>query len=526
MALAGAAPDPARIALILDSDSPVADRGVASRLRDVAVGGLEGPQRPPSFQLTSQGLSSIPPGAVRALEAVPLASEAPVYAGVSLSIGEAFDILRKNEAVRDTVIRRTCGARGNCGAAVHAAATALLDDADAAATRKVRALLDVGRTAHARTIVVITAGWPCRDVNRLGADTVIRELRSSGVTIAVWRLPSLVPFGRGVQDAAEALASRVGGTLMAIGDERDAARARATIVQPVEASSTPPSPPPERISESPDAPAAGTVGADVYLDSGLQRAAAYVERFEKTFSAVIWHERYHQEDRILRAFKSSGGKFDTLAGRRDLDSELLLLWLPNDAAWIAVRDVIAVDGVPRSAADRHVKAALNDAALSIGKLRVLAADNGRFNIGQIVRTFNEPTLALTFLDAHYRQRFSFARGEGETIDGHPTIVYTFTERTRPTIIQDRTYDVPARGAFWIDDATGEVRQTTLELADTAGRLRGTMKVRYAPHEAFDVLVPVEMQERYSSAGSGERVTAVATYSDFRRFETRGRLVIP
>ena len=47
--------------------------------------------------------------------------------------------------------------------------------------------------------------------------------------------------------------------------------------------------------------------------------------------------------------------------------------------------------------------------------------------------------------------------------------------------------------------------------------------RYEPHERFDVLVPVEMREEYASV-TGEHISAVATYSDFRRFETAGRVV--
>ncbi len=85
--------------------------------------------------------------------------------------------------------------------------------------------------------------------------------------------------------------------------------------------------------------------------------------------------------------------------------------------------------------------------------------------------------------------------------------------------------MPARGTLWIEPTTGRVSQTSLELADSAGGLRGRMTVRYGPHPKFNVLVPLEMRERYTSV-SGEEVSAVAFYSDFRRFETAGRLVVP
>ena len=52
-----------------------------------------------------------------------------------------------------------------------------------------------------------------------------------------------------------------------------------------------------------------------------------------------------------------------------------------------------------------------------------------------------------------------------------------------------------------------------------------MTVRYAAHTEFDVLVPVEMRETYLST-TGEEITTVAMYSNFRRFETAGRIIIP
>ena len=144
-------------------------------------------------------------------------------------------------------------------------------------------------------------------------------------------------------------------------------------------------------------------------DATLRLAASYVARFEETFAAVIWREHYTQEDRAQRRFPASGTRFSQLMGRRELDSELLLVWLPREASWIAVRDVMAVDGVPRPAGERRVQVALQSSDLSVDTLKMLATENGRFNIGQVIRTFNEPTLALLFLDAHYRHRFSFRR---------------------------------------------------------------------------------------------------------------------
>src|SRR6476661_10773770 len=77
-------------------------------------------------------------------------------------------------------------------------------------------------------------------------------------------------------------------------------------------------------------------------DPLLGRAAEYVAAFERTFAAVTWRERYEQEDRQRGRFSSSGSVGMRLEGTRQLESQLLFVFLPNDATWVAVRDVIAV----------------------------------------------------------------------------------------------------------------------------------------------------------------------------------------
>ena len=68
---------------------------------------------------------------------------------------------------------------------------------------------------------------------------------------------------------------------------------------------------------------------------------------------------------------------------------------------------------------------------------MLAAENGRYNIGKILRTFNEPTLALLFLDDRYRSRFKFQHRDDQTLpapNGRAR-VYRFVERDKPTVIR-------------------------------------------------------------------------------------------
>ena len=64
--------------------------------------------------------------------------------------------------------------------------------------------------------------------------------------------------------------------------------------------------------------------------------------------------------------------------------------------------------------------------VTVDQLKRLAAANGRFNIGSIVRTFNEPTLALGLSrPAGNRCRFAFTRRGEQTVNGEPAAMYEF-----------------------------------------------------------------------------------------------------
>jgi hypothetical protein len=255
----------------------------------------------------------------------------------------------------------------------------------------------------------------------------------------------------------------------------------------------------------------------------LAKAQQYVAEFQRTFSSVMWHERYLQEDHVPRKFAGSGAQYMHVDATRQLESDMLLLWIPRAPNWMAVRDVISVDGKPRAEADRRLYATLARPDVSLDDVRGLAAANGRFNIGRIVRTFNEPTLTLLFLGDADRGRFRFTRRSIRQVGDRPALVYDYKEHDRPTIVRDDGHDIAARGSFWIDPGSGQVLQTRLELNDRHSRISAVTTVRYGAHEPFGVLVPLEMRETYKADG-GEEITTVATYSNFRKFETAVRII--
>jgi len=79
----------------------------------------------------------------------------------------------------------------------------------------------------------------------------------------------------------------------------------------------------------------------------------------------------------------------------------------------------------------------------------------------------------------------------------------------------------ARGQFWIESRTGRIVRTEFVIDHPPAPLsvRATVTTLYQNDPMFTVAVPVEMREEYR-VSNGSRVTGVATYGHFRRFNVQ------
>ena len=259
----------------------------------------------------------------------------------------------------------------------------------------------------------------------------------------------------------------------------------------------------------------------------VERAGRWVEQFERDFISVVADEQYEQ-------LASDGAGVVDL--HRRLRSELLFLRPEAGESWVAVRNVLsyADDGEPAievpNSRDRLTR------ALSVGRsdgrtaLRRLADESALFNIGELARNFNTPTLALQFLDDAHRDRFRFRFDGAEQISGEDLWRLAYQEREHPTMIQANFRDTELVGRIWIRASDGAIVRTRLELtakprAAFSG-LHTVITVEYATDEKLNRLVPATMQEDYLESGGGHRVTGNAVYSNYRVFETSARVVSP
>jgi hypothetical protein len=244
----------------------------------------------------------------------------------------------------------------------------------------------------------------------------------------------------------------------------------------------------------------------------LRQATAYVQQFEHDFSMVISEETYDQDDR--RAKRS-----------RELHSEMLFLQAADERTWLAVRNVLSVtddDKTRRIAdADRRLERLLNDPTLR--QVRRIADEGARFNLGRIRRNVNDPTLVLRFLDPTYQPRFAFKLAGQETVNGVDAWRLTFVERQRPTVIVSDE-DVFSTGAVWVSKADGAVLRTSLLMSPP--HLKASITVEYGRDPKLTMWVPSRMEEIYTQSHPDESIACIATYANFRRFETSSRVVPP
>ncbi len=252
---------------------------------------------------------------------------------------------------------------------------------------------------------------------------------------------------------------------------------------------------------------------DLTADGVAAAASKYVAEYQKQFAFVVASEIYQQqliEDGLPTQM-------------RRIEGELFMTYLPADDEWIAVHDVATVDGRPL--ADREDLQRLLRAGEVRGVVDRIANRNAVFNIGTIIRNFNEPTLPLLLLRDKRLENSRFRR-VGIRNDADATIVtLSFEERERPTLITSATGGaVFSKGQLVVEAGTGRIRQTTLEVED--GRVKARLVTTYAPEERLGMWVPVSFSERYERdhrGGKREVVTGESTYRDYRRFEVTGRI---
>jgi len=261
---------------------------------------------------------------------------------------------------------------------------------------------------------------------------------------------------------------------------------------------------------------ANAVVAQTDVSALVDRASAYVERFQQDFGSVVAEERYEQKLRRIpnptntSVQQRGGGPQETT-----LVSDFLLVEVKGEG-WLPFRDVFERDGKPvRDREQRLATIFLKGGRNAFEQARAVMDEGARYNIGNINRNINTPTLPLAFLTERHRRRFEFKLGKRDESD--PGVEIEFRETARPTFVATTGgRDLPVRGRFWINEVDGTVLRTALDALDTG--VEAHITVTYEKDDGIGLFAPARMEERYRRPRDPMEVQGVATYSRFRRFQ--------
>jgi hypothetical protein len=263
--------------------------------------------------------------------------------------------------------------------------------------------------------------------------------------------------------------------------------------------------------------AAGKTAAD--LKTVLDRAQNYVAIYEQQLGAIVAEEDYQQK----AIWELRGQRTASRVERQHLSSDFLLVRVDN--TWFGVRNVKQVNSTPLDAAPTNFSGILSQPpASAIQHFREIQASNTRYNIGDFVRTFNVPTFPLEIMQRANFRRFAFKKSGEKKFDGTLTWEIQFSETAHPTMIRDlQGKDQVQYGRLWIDPETGRIfsTETILEVKTGSVRFKAEFVVTYKQSLKLNMLVPDTMHEAYDS--DIHHVQGIATYSNFRRFETDVKL---
>jgi hypothetical protein len=257
----------------------------------------------------------------------------------------------------------------------------------------------------------------------------------------------------------------------------------------------------------------------------LSSAMRYTMNYEQRFAVLAAEELYQQElqrppnpgSNLSRTNPGGGMQGGGPVSTQTIKSDFLLVQLGGDGeGWMPFRDAFEVKGRKlRERDDRLLKLFTSNHRDRFDKAAQLTTDSTKFNLGNVARTINIPTLAMMFLHPRVNERFEFTDGGEETINGRVLRKALYKEVARPTLIKtSRGRDLALTGMMWIDPFSGTVVKTELNAADPVVRCQ--VIVTFRREEALDLWVPDKMEEYYKAYSGLDDILATATYTNVRR----------
>ena len=194
------------------------------------------------------------------------------------------------------------------------------------------------------------------------------------------------------------------------------------------------------------------------LISALQRATEYVAQYEADLGNLIGNEEYVQN----AAWLAPAGRGNPMVAKRlqrRVSSDFLIIQVGPE--WAALRKVNRIDGVKVNETEPALEDAFdNSPEANQKRLLAMKAESIRYNIGDIIRDTNLPTVALKVLRESEVSRFVFERAGSSKIQGIQAWDVRFREQASPTlVIGGKGEFLYSNGTLWIEPETGRVLRT-------------------------------------------------------------------
>ncbi len=209
---------------------------------------------------------------------------------------------------------------------------------------------------------------------------------------------------------------------------------------------------------------------------------------------------------------------NTLSAHRRLGSDILLLRLPS-GGFNGFRDVAQVDGREVAERGERIRRLFLDEGKDPNETRGLIEESARFNIGDIERNLNLPTLILPLLLSDTpggMERLELAAVSDETGDDG-TCAVAFRETRGPYLVGTRHgRELPLRGTLYVTPENGWFERVSIQAGRPAME-HIELTVELDSFVGWDEPLPSRMTEIYAQRMSPQVTRCEALYSNYRRF---------
>ena len=257
------------------------------------------------------------------------------------------------------------------------------------------------------------------------------------------------------------------------------------------------------------------------LDELVPRISVAARALANALSGAVAWEDYDQQ--VLDAADRSASLsmkllFNTVSAERRLGSDILLLRLPS-GGFYGFRDVAQVDGREVAERGERIQKLFLDQGKDPNEIRDLIEESARFNVGDIERNLNLPTLILPLLLSDTEggmERLELAALNEETEDDG-TCAVTFRETRGPYLVGTRDgRELPLRGTLHLTPKSGWLERVSIQTGRPAME-HVELTVEFDHFDGWDEPLPSRMTEIYAQRMSPRITRCEARYSNYRRF---------